>query len=85
VIIQYDEPWAALQRVPRHYGIFLEIPQWFTKDEKIVCLVGWFLAILLTACCSRKLVKLWRYLVTKKYRWMSEKEADEYLARDPGW
>ena len=30
-------------------------------------------------------LRLWRHLVTKRFRWMTNEEVEEFLRRDPGF
>lgn len=85
IVIQYDDARQAFSRIPRQYLVFPSIPEWFTKDEKIISVVGMLLSTVLSVSIMKRVMRYWRYLVVEKFRWNTDEEVDAFLKRDPGW
>ena len=78
--------WSALSRIPREGAVFPAIPDWFDPTEVTVAnvLVGLLVLGGITVGAILGL-GLWRYLVVKRFGWMSDDEVDAFLRRDPGF
>ena len=76
--------WPAVREIPTELHIFPRVPTWIDPQSTLFLIVNYgTLTLALASACAGLLlsIKLWRYLVVKKLRWMTEDQADAYLKR----
>ena len=79
ILVRHD--LSSLSRVPRQMWIFPSAPSWYTHGEKILWSIGALLAVVIAGICGDRFLKIWRHLVVRRYKWMTDKEVDEFLKR----
>jgi hypothetical protein len=78
--------WSAVANIPRKWVVFPVIPEWFHPAEVTVANI--LVSVLLLAGGAGGMmlgIHFWRHLVVKVFGWMTAKEVDEFLRRDPGF
>ncbi len=84
VVTVVEKGWFGIREIPAEMYVFPKDPLWIDTQSTLFVVVTYGKAVLgtVTAVAGAFLAtKLWRYLVVKKLRWMTDREVDEYLHR----
>jgi hypothetical protein len=83
VVVPHDG-WAAMGHLPISSWGMPEKPPWLSEDEKFRASIFISIFCLVLAMAGTGLgLKLWRFLVVQKLRWMTNEEADEVFKHYP--